>query len=225
VGLGREADRRQQAAFQRAHRPADECPYPKPFAADFDDCSAYRPSEYVGLDTQYQPLPAVWTCRHLQVGVMPGMASSHYARCRLGTAEQRQAWVAGLLADRVAALRDLSREISVVVGPQLRDLWRAKGRQLSSAFDPQAAAELQKAVDEISNLIEIFLDENQDRMTGLGLPPEATRALIREALAEWVRSPTAEASALELSDESLDRFPPEIRDFLRPPSRPSSALR
>jgi hypothetical protein len=225
VGLGREADRRQQAAFQRAHRPADECPYPKPFAADFDDCPAYRPSEYVALDTQYQPLPAVWTCRHLQVGVMPGMASSHYARCRLGTAQQRQAWVAGLLADRVAALRDISREISLVVKPQLKDLWGAKGRQLSSVFDPRATGELQRAVDEIFSLIETFLDENQDRMTRLGLPPEATRALIREALAEWVRSPTPEASAFDLSDEALVRFPPEIRDFLRPPSRSSSALR
>jgi hypothetical protein len=129
---------------------------------------------------------------------MPNMPSSHYARCRLGTAEQREAWVASLRAERVEALRDLSRELTVAMEPKLQGLWQAKGRQLSSLFE-----------------------ENKERMTRLGLPPEASRALIREALAEWVSSPTAEPSR-EVSDSVLDRFPSEIRDFLRPTSTSTS---
>jgi hypothetical protein len=152
---------------------------------------------------------------------MPNMPSSHYARCRLGTAEQREAWVASLRAERVEALRDLSRELTVAMEPKLQGLWQAKGRQLSSRFDAQAMSELQVAVDEILGLIDSFLEENEERMTRLGLPPEASRALIREALAEWVSSPTAEPSR-EVSDSVLDRFPSEIRDFLRPTSTSTS---
>src|ERR1700724_475081 len=35
-------------------RPDDECPYPKPFPADFDACPAYQPRQFIPLDTLYQ---------------------------------------------------------------------------------------------------------------------------------------------------------------------------
>ena len=49
----------------RHARPADECPYPKPFPPDFVDCPAYQATQMVTLDLSHRPLGSVMTCRHL----------------------------------------------------------------------------------------------------------------------------------------------------------------
>jgi hypothetical protein len=51
-------------------RPDDECPYPRPFPADFNSCPAYQPRQFIPLDTLYQPLDPVLTCRHLETRAM-----------------------------------------------------------------------------------------------------------------------------------------------------------
>ena len=66
-------------------RPADECPYPKPFAADFDACPAYQARQFIPLDTLYQPLEPVLTCRHLET--RPLLARHRwYGACAVGDA-------------------------------------------------------------------------------------------------------------------------------------------
>ena len=62
--------------------PADRCPYRRPFPEGFDECGAYQPAPFVGLDTHNNPLPMVWSCRNLRAGEYP--AGGHYARCALG---------------------------------------------------------------------------------------------------------------------------------------------
>ncbi|TME79859.1 MAG: helix-turn-helix transcriptional regulator, partial [Chloroflexi bacterium] len=44
-------------------RPADECPYPKPFPLGFADCPAYQATQMVTLDLSHRPLGSVMTCR------------------------------------------------------------------------------------------------------------------------------------------------------------------
>src|SRR3989442_13822965 len=55
----------------RHARPADECPYPKPFPPDFTDCPAYQATQMVTLDLSHRPLGSVMTCRHLESRLMP----------------------------------------------------------------------------------------------------------------------------------------------------------
>lgn len=67
-------------------RPADACPYPRPFAADFSGCPTFEPQTWVPLDTHFQPLQPQRTCRHLIAGRLDG---SFYPRCALGDAAER----------------------------------------------------------------------------------------------------------------------------------------
>lgn len=87
-------------------RPSDHCPYPKPFAADFDDCPAFQSRQFIPLDTLYQPLDPVLTCRHLETRAM---AQRHrwYAACALGDAEARRRWVREVGTLRLQRIRDL----------------------------------------------------------------------------------------------------------------------
>ena len=52
-------------------RPADECPFPKPFPSEFSDCPAFQSRQFIPLDTRYQPLDPVITCRHLETRALP----------------------------------------------------------------------------------------------------------------------------------------------------------
>src|SRR5207253_9030685 len=44
-------------------RPADECPYPTPFPADFNACPASQARQFIPLDTMDHPLEPVLPCR------------------------------------------------------------------------------------------------------------------------------------------------------------------
>jgi hypothetical protein len=70
-------------------RPQDACPYPRPFPADFDSCHAYQARQFIPLDTLYQPLEPVLTCRHLETRAMT-QRHRWYAACALGDPEARK---------------------------------------------------------------------------------------------------------------------------------------
>jgi hypothetical protein len=73
-------------------KPADACPYPRPFPPGFDECDTFDAQMWVPLDSHFQPLRATRTCRHLSVG---SSGEAFYARCALGDAAARARLAAG----------------------------------------------------------------------------------------------------------------------------------
>src|SRR3979411_3049746 len=110
-------------------RPDDHCPYPKPFSADFDDCPAYQAREFIALDTLYQPLEPVLTCRHLETRSMT-QRYRWYAACGLGNSDARGRWVRQVGVVRLERIRAVQRQLGAAVAPYLARLWDLKGQQL-----------------------------------------------------------------------------------------------
>ena len=73
-------------------RPADECPWPRPFPDGFDGCPAYLQRAFIPLNISDQPLTPVRTCGHLVSRRLPNGAAGWYAGCELGDAAARQRW-------------------------------------------------------------------------------------------------------------------------------------
>jgi hypothetical protein len=73
-------------------RPADACPYQRPFPPDFDACATFTGQVWLPLDSHFDALKPQQTCRHLTVGRLAG---SFYPRCALGDASARERLVVG----------------------------------------------------------------------------------------------------------------------------------
>src|SRR5256714_3877056 len=116
-------------------RPDDECPYPKPFSEYFDDCPAFQPRQFIPLDTMYQPLEPVLTCRHLQTQALALHRHRWYASCALGDAESRRRWVAELGVVRLERIRSLQGRLGAAIAPYTPRLWNLKGQQLRAIHD------------------------------------------------------------------------------------------
>jgi hypothetical protein len=203
-----------------AERPADECPFPKPFPSDFDDCPAYQPSEFIGLDLQYHPLPPVWTCSNLEIKAFTSGSHGFYGRCRLGDAAARMRWVHELHSTRLDKIRHLQREFGEVLSPGLSELWALKGRQLRAMRSPTedtnvATVELEAFVRRMLTDIETFLEERMDILREANLPLNALMEIMEDALTELVQQPTS-AATWRIPDHILERFPEDVRILFRP---------
>jgi len=86
-------------------RPADACPYPKPFAADFNDCPTYQTRHAIVVDSNDRPLHTIWSCRHMETKQVPGEPGHYYGACQLGDAKGRQHWVQLIGPERIVARR------------------------------------------------------------------------------------------------------------------------
>ena len=201
-------------------RPGDECPYRKPFAEGFNDCPAYQRTQFVPLDTQYRPLASIWTCVNLDFGRMPRAQWRHFARCRVGTAEDRLAWVAQVREDRLTVVRAIQAEMAPMMAKQVTDLWTAKGRQLAAAAGTEehedASAELGRLIQRFLTSTEAFFEDHDREMAVLSLPISATMDLFRELLDSWAEQPNAEVPTV--SEAALARFPEEARILFTPES-------
>jgi len=71
-------------------RPADECPFPRPFPEGFDQCIAFRPQPFVPMDMSYRPLTTMLTCSHLVTRPLPNGKVGWYAACDIGDEEARR---------------------------------------------------------------------------------------------------------------------------------------
>ena len=200
-----------------ADRPADRCPYRRPFSQDFHGCAAYQPGQFVGLDTGYRPMPAVWTCGHLEPAPT-AKRSRYYARCRIGDAVARDAWVASQSLDRLAAIRALSDELNPVLAGMVTPLWAEKARQLRSEVDTaewrDATARLRELGGQFMVNMEAAFEEHAERLLALGFPIEPCLHLFDDLIARWIEQPTAETPLIP--DSALDAFPPDTRVFFKP---------
>ena len=207
-------------------RPDDECPYPKPFAADFDACPAFQARQFIPLDTLYQPLDPVLTCRHLETRSLP-QRHRWYAACGLGDAEQRRRWAREVGVSRLQRIRAVQRQLSVAIAPYNARLWELKGQQLRAIHDgrdaSQATAELRRLAGQMTADLDAFLKEQSTTFTDIDMPIEAARVLIQVAIDRFIDTQFATEVSFEVPDDVLQRFPEPVRTFFRPsvPQRPA----
>jgi hypothetical protein len=210
-------------------RPADACPYPRPFPEDFDECLTYQGTMFVGLDLQYRPMRPSRTCRFLTVGEVSGLRGTFYGRCALGDSAARLKWMSRVDRERLQKLQELRLELSAFLKPSIEELWRLKGDQLRAqklgdSEDPAAVTQaLQDLAHRVTEGIEAFLDEKAQTLEELQLPREPLVQLTRLSLDAFVEQTTAEQADVELPREVLSRLPPEALALVRPESSVSSA--
>ena len=190
--------------------PPDNCPYPRPFPADFSACPTFQAQRFVAATTQEQPLGMHLTCVHLRVG--EHAHNRFYAQCALGTAADRRAWLRQVGERRVEAMRRLSIEFTEVYGGLTEPLLAAKGAAILSPNDPRAAEELEHRLAELSTAMDKFLATESRTLEEIGFPVATLRVFIDDVLERWRES--SRLGSPPISEGQLEGFPPELRSFL-----------
>ena len=195
-------------------RPADECPYPKPFPPDFTDCPAYQATQMVTLDLSHRPLGSVMTCRHLESRLMPNTNYRWYGACVLGDAEARRRWSNALGADRLHDISALRQEVSALSMPYIQRLLELKNAPVGD--NPLAhTRQLQFVVDDFMTKMTYLLRERKAVLDQLHLPLEACIRLLAIAIERFVQQGLSEAEWV-VPDEVLTLFPDDVRAYFRP---------
>jgi hypothetical protein len=76
-----------------ASRPADECPWPRPFPEGFDGCPVFARQPFRPTDSRDRPLPPVLTCRNLVSRAFNHPKVGWYGACEIGDAAARRAYI------------------------------------------------------------------------------------------------------------------------------------
>ena len=71
-------------------RPADECPFPRPFPQGFDECPTFRPQPFTPIDMNDRPLAPMLTCGQLVTRSLSNGKVGWYAACRIGDEAARR---------------------------------------------------------------------------------------------------------------------------------------
>jgi DNA-binding CsgD family transcriptional regulator len=203
-----------RAQSPRHARPADECPYPKPFPPDFMDCPAYQATQMVTLDISHRPLGSVMTCRHLESRLMANTNYRWYGACVLGDAEARRRWSNAVGVDRLHDISALRQEVSALSMPYIQRLIELKA---TPARDNPVAhsRQLQGVVDEFMTKMTALLRERKQVLDDLHLPLEACIRLLGIAIDRFVKQGLTEGE-WEVPDEVLILFPDDVRAYFRP---------
>ena len=195
-------------------RPADECPYPKPFPPDFIDCPAYQATQMVTLDLSHRPLGSVMTCRHLESRLMPNTNYRWYGACVLGDAEARRRWSNAIGVDRLHDISTLRQEVSALSMPYIQRLIELKN--MPPGNNPLAhTRQMQGVVDDFMTKMTVLLRERKAVLDELHLPLEACIRLLGIAIDRFVQQGLNEAE-WEVPDEVLTLFPDDVRAYFRP---------
>jgi hypothetical protein len=194
-------------------RPADECPYPKPFPLDFTECPAYQETQTVTVDLSHRPLGSVITCRHLESRLMPDTNYRWYGACALGDAQARLRWSNAIGADRLHDISTLRQEVSALSMPYVQELLDLKNAPIA---DPLAhTRQLQSVVEDFMTKVTALLRERQAVLDRLHLPLDACVRLLAMAMDRVVQQGVTETE-WEVPDELLKLFPIDIRAYFRP---------
>ena len=195
-------------------RPADECPYPKPFPPEFTDCPAYHATQMVTLDRSHRPLGSVMTCRHLESRLMPNTNYRWYGACVLGDAEARRRWSNAIGVDRLHDISTLRQEVSALSMPYIQQLMELKNAPVGN--NPLAhTRRMQGVVDDFITKITTLLRERKAVLDELHLPLEACIRLLAISIDRFVQQGLTE-SEWEVPDEVLVLFPDDVRAYFRP---------
>jgi hypothetical protein len=208
-------------------RPDDECPYPKPFSEYFDDCPAFQARQFIPLDTLYQPLEPVLTCRHLETR---SMTQRHrwYGACGLGSSDARSRWARQVGVARLNRIRAVQGELRAAIAPYTTRLWELKGQQLrafrESADAGPATDQLHWVAGKMTAELDLFLARQSTAFASIDMPIDAVRKLIQVAIDRFIDTKFVAEISFEVPDDILQRFPEPVRTFFRPavPDRPAA---
>jgi hypothetical protein len=204
-------------------RPDDECPYPKPFSEYFDDCPGFQPRQFIPLDTLYQPLEPVLTCRYLETR---SMTERHrwYGACALGNSDARSRWARQVGVVRLARIRAVQRELGAAIAPYTTRLWELKGQQLRAIRDGRdavpATLELRGLAGKMTAELDEFLSKRGAAFAEIDMPVDAASKLVQVAIDRFIDTQYASEISFEVPDDILQRFPEPVRSFFRPEVRP-----
>jgi len=71
-------------------RPADECPFARPFPEGFDQCPTFQPQGFSPMDMSERPLAPMLTCTHLVTRTLGNGRVGWYAACNIGDEAARR---------------------------------------------------------------------------------------------------------------------------------------
>jgi len=201
------------------HRPADECPYAKPFLDDFADCPAYEPRQVVTLNERTRLAERNWTCQHLESRRLATAEHRHYAACDIGDAVARERWAAGAGSERLRTLNHLLHELAPVSAAFAQRLWELKREQkraLARKQDPSESAQRMATVaSRFMEEIEALLNREHRLLERNQLSADACLDLARR-LIDSVSEPGSPA-AWDGRFDALVRFPADAWSALRTP--------
>lgn len=201
-------------------RPSDACPYPKPFAADFNDCPTYQTRHAIMVDSNDRPLRTIWSCRHMETKQVPGEAGHYYGACQLGDAKGRQEWVQTIGPERIRNIQKLRAQIMPLAQGLVDDLASLKGRHAEASRatgDTEILALMRERGRRYLQEFEALLSERQELLQLAGMPQGAVMQLARqwvdEFIAEtWDRSRVAQV----IPDDLVASLPDSVRVFYAP---------
>lgn len=197
-------------------RPADECPYTKPFPPGFSECPAFQAIQMVALDISYRPLGSILTCRHLESRLMPNTDFRWYGACVVGDAEARRRWTNQVGTSRLRDISLLRQEVSAFSGPYVQRLWELKSTEQTT---PEAAERINRQiegmVDQFMTQMRDVLRHHRDVLDQLHLPLEACLRLVRVAIDRFVQQGLSETD-WEVPEEVLVLFPDDFRSYFQP---------
>jgi hypothetical protein len=200
-------------------RPEDECPYPKPFSEYFDDCPAFQARQFIPLDTLYQPLEPVLTCRHLETRPMT-VRHRWYGACVLGNSDARGRWARQVGIARLERIRAVQRELGAAIASYTTRLWELKGQQLRAFRDSTDATlvtdDLRRLATQMAGELDQFLQRRSAAFAEIDLPVDSARKLIQIAIDRFIDTKYAAEISFEVPEDILQRFPEPVRAFFRP---------
>jgi hypothetical protein len=175
---------------------------------------------FVPMDSNFTPMAAVRSCRFLELGEsVPGR---FYARCALGTARERRAWLSELDPEKLASLRHFRQRLSLAVGKSADQLWVLKSDQLkahraaNSELERDLTRRLAAAAVQVEAVIGAFLMAKQETMRELGMPMTQTQELIHVLVEFMVLNQHGASGPVPIPPEILKPFPPELRRMFLP---------
>lgn len=198
-------------------RPADECPYQRPFPEHFDDCPAYAARRFVPFDSLDRPLKPIWTCNFLAPKRAVDKAHGYYACCSLGDVAARLAWVERIHKDRLDSVVRLQRATASLAQPYIVDIYAAKARQLEgSDAGAEATNELETLLRRLEGEIVAFIDEHQAEFEAASMPIDACKEIITLAIRDMVDRRNSPSQAFTPPPSLLEHFLVEVRPLLFP---------
>ena len=203
-------------AHPALEQPVDRCPFSRDFTPGFAGCPSYSATDFHPFDSTFRPLQTVTTCRHLVAG--EGGEGAFYPRCAIGSAHDRERWLAAIGSPRLERLRELSLEYRTWVAPRMALLWQAKAAWLaaleSGRRPAERAAELEQAVEAVLADADRWAAAHAERLAEVGIEGDALRDLIALSTRAWAATPNAGVD-YRIPDEILDRFPEPVQIWIR----------
>lgn len=189
----------------------DRCPYPRPFAWDFNRCPAFMPSLALPTDTHGRHLQAHWTCAHLEG--RRRAAGGFFPACALGSVTERERWATALQGEQLAAIRRARVELSQFIRPQLEKV-RSIVEASRDPLERPRRQHVQQAWAGLVTAFSTFIIEHPDLFAAAGIDQVAIERCFAEAMHEF--SGREWSREWRMAESVVRRYPWPIVAFFRP---------